>query len=80
MTIRFTKATRNNGVDGHFNDGDARVTVLSTELPAPIYPEAGAAFWSQFEAVIKEVAQAKKRSVIGLGVACLLYTSPSPRD
>ena len=61
MTIRFTKATRANGVDGNFVATNPRVLVKPNEFPAPLYPE-DPMFWGQFHEVIQEVCAARDRA------------------
>lgn len=63
MTIRFTKAAREQGVDGHFLTVDSRVTVKPSEFQTPLHPE-DAGYWDQFDAVLKAVCAAKQNAIM----------------
>lgn len=60
MVLRFTKATKADGVDGNIDPIEARVLVKPQEFPSPIYPEDGG-FWDEFMHVVDQVSQAKHK-------------------
>lgn len=68
MPIRFTKATRETGVDGHFTADDPRVSVRPEEFPTPIYPE-DEGFWDQFLDTIAKACQAHDNARYARGVS-----------
>lgn len=72
--LRFKKATRNNGVDGHFEESDPRVTVEPNEFPAPIYPE-DEGFWDQFTQTIHAASMAQDKAAYRRGVSPALEAS-----
>lgn len=68
MTIRFTKATRENGVDGHFTADHPRVSVRPEELPMPLYPE-DEGFWDEFLTTIAKACMAHDNARYVRGVS-----------
>lgn len=71
MTIRFTKAPRETGVDGFFQPDDTRVTIEPSEFPKPLYPE-DEGFWDEFSDTLDMVCAAHDRALNRREVSPLL--------
>lgn len=68
MTLRFKKATRDTGVDGHIGIADPRVVLHVDDVPAPLYPE-DLGFWGEFSDTIDAACLAHDGSRMQRGVA-----------
>lgn len=65
MTLRFTKTTRADGVDGHFHADNPRVVVKPSEFPVPLHPE-DAGYWDQFaDTIVKACSAHDKAKYLG---------------
>lgn len=65
---RFTKATRETGVDGHMTFDEPRVVLKADEIPAPLHPEDDG-YWDEFGKTIDAVCAAHDRARMERGVA-----------